>query len=124
MRQIPALMGWLGTAPCDHGSVWTIVQRTDNSGQDAEKALLAADERGYKHAKAFVFDLRSSAFISGQPRLSLFRSSALCEDLERSDILCVPQRMGMSGTARPVIEVSGIRKTYGSTVAVSEVSFA
>jgi ABC-2 type transport system ATP-binding protein len=29
----------------------------------------------------------------------------------------------MSGTARPVIEVSGIRKTYGSTVAVSEVSF-
>src|SRR5580658_6821484 len=29
----------------------------------------------------------------------------------------------MSGTARPVIEVSGIRKTYGSTVAVSDVSF-
>ncbi len=29
----------------------------------------------------------------------------------------------MSGTPRPVIEVSGIRKTYGSTVAVSEVSF-
>jgi ABC-2 type transport system ATP-binding protein len=29
----------------------------------------------------------------------------------------------MSGNARPVIEVSGIRKTYGSTVAVSEVSF-
>jgi ABC-2 type transport system ATP-binding protein len=31
--------------------------------------------------------------------------------------------MGMSGTPRPIIEVSGIRKTYGSTVAVSEVSF-
>jgi len=29
----------------------------------------------------------------------------------------------MSGTPRPVIEVSGIRKTYGTTVAVSEVSF-
>ncbi len=29
----------------------------------------------------------------------------------------------MSGTARPVIEVSGIRKTYGSTLAVSDVSF-
>jgi hypothetical protein len=29
-----------------------------------------ADERGYKDAKAFVFDLRSSAFISGQPRSS------------------------------------------------------
>jgi ABC-2 type transport system ATP-binding protein len=29
----------------------------------------------------------------------------------------------MSGTPRPVIEVSGIRKSYGSTVAVSEVSF-
>src|SRR5277367_2696806 len=29
----------------------------------------------------------------------------------------------MSGTPRPVIEVSGIRKTYGSTVAVSDVSF-
>jgi ABC-2 type transport system ATP-binding protein len=29
----------------------------------------------------------------------------------------------MSGIARPVIEVSGIRKTYGKTVAVSEVSF-
>jgi ABC-2 type transport system ATP-binding protein len=29
----------------------------------------------------------------------------------------------MSGTPRPVIEVSGIRKTYGATVAVSEVSF-
>ena len=31
--------------------------------------------------------------------------------------------MGVSGTPRPVIQVSGIRKTYGSTVAVSEVSF-
>src|ERR1700688_2232202 len=30
----------------------------------------------------------------------------------------------MSGTARSVIEVSGIRKTYGATVAVSDVSFA
>src|ERR1700722_7853992 len=29
----------------------------------------------------------------------------------------------MSGTARPVIEVFGIRKTYGTTVAVSDVSF-
>jgi ABC-2 type transport system ATP-binding protein len=29
----------------------------------------------------------------------------------------------MSGTPRPIIKVSGIRKTYGSTVAVSEVSF-
>ena len=29
----------------------------------------------------------------------------------------------MPGTPRPVIEVSGIRKTYGSTVAVSDVSF-
>src|ERR1700688_3848579 len=29
----------------------------------------------------------------------------------------------MSGTARSVIEVSGIRKTYGATVAVSDVSF-
>jgi ABC-2 type transport system ATP-binding protein len=32
-------------------------------------------------------------------------------------------QMGVSGTSRPVIEVSGIRKTYGATVAVSEVSF-
>jgi ABC-2 type transport system ATP-binding protein len=31
--------------------------------------------------------------------------------------------MGMCATPRPVIEVSGIRKTYGATVAVSEVSF-
>src|SRR5579863_7854550 len=31
--------------------------------------------------------------------------------------------MGASGTSRPVIQVSGIRKTYGATVAVSEVSF-
>src|SRR5258708_31296371 len=31
--------------------------------------------------------------------------------------------MGVSGTPHPVIQVSGIRKTYGSTVAVSEVSF-
>src|SRR5690242_3024642 len=31
--------------------------------------------------------------------------------------------MGVSGTPRSVIQVSGIRKTYGSTVAVSEVSF-
>src|SRR5712664_3989714 len=28
----------------------------------------------------------------------------------------------MSGTPRPIIKVSGIRKTYGSTVAVDEVS--
>jgi ABC-2 type transport system ATP-binding protein len=33
------------------------------------------------------------------------------------------QRMGVSGTSRPVIQVSGIRKTYGATVAVSGVSF-
>jgi len=31
--------------------------------------------------------------------------------------------MGVSGNFRPVIQVSGIRKTYGATVAVSEVSF-
>src|ERR1043166_5711358 len=31
--------------------------------------------------------------------------------------------MRVSGTPRPVIQVSGIRKTYGATVAVSEVSF-
>jgi len=31
--------------------------------------------------------------------------------------------MSVSGTPRPVIQVSGIRKTYGATVAVSEVSF-
>jgi ABC-2 type transport system ATP-binding protein len=31
--------------------------------------------------------------------------------------------MGMPAIPRPVIEVSGIRKTYGATVAVSEVSF-
>src|SRR5258708_22407463 len=31
--------------------------------------------------------------------------------------------MGASGTPRPVIQVSGIRKTYGATVAISEVSF-
>ena len=31
--------------------------------------------------------------------------------------------MGVSGTPRPVIQVSGIRKTYGATVAVSDVSF-
>src|ERR1022692_2885373 len=31
--------------------------------------------------------------------------------------------MGVSGTTRKVIHVSGIRKTYGTTVAVSEVSF-
>ena len=31
--------------------------------------------------------------------------------------------MGVSETSRPVIQVSGIRKTYGATVAVSEVSF-
>src|SRR6202163_3442517 len=31
--------------------------------------------------------------------------------------------MGVYGTPRPVIQVSGIRKTYGATVAVSEVSF-
>src|SRR5436309_781482 len=33
------------------------------------------------------------------------------------------QRMGVSEASRPVIQVSGIRKTYGTTVAVSEVSF-
>src|SRR6266480_7082475 len=31
--------------------------------------------------------------------------------------------MGVAGTPGPVIQVSGIRKTYGTTVAVSEVSF-
>src|SRR5271166_5892218 len=31
--------------------------------------------------------------------------------------------MSISGPARPVIKVSGIRKTYGATVAVAEVSF-
>jgi ABC-2 type transport system ATP-binding protein len=31
--------------------------------------------------------------------------------------------MGLSGAPRPVIQVSGIRKTYGTTVAVAEVSF-
>ena len=31
--------------------------------------------------------------------------------------------MGVSGISRPVIQVSGIRKTYGATVAVSDVSF-
>ncbi len=31
--------------------------------------------------------------------------------------------MGISGTPRTVIQVSGIRKTYGATVAVSDVSF-
>ena len=31
--------------------------------------------------------------------------------------------MGVSGTPRPVIQVSGIRKTYGTTVAVSDISF-
>ena len=31
--------------------------------------------------------------------------------------------MGVPGIPRPVIQVSGIRKTYGATVAVSEVSF-
>jgi len=31
--------------------------------------------------------------------------------------------MGISGTTLPVIKVSGIRKTYGSTVAVSDISF-
>ena len=31
--------------------------------------------------------------------------------------------MGVSGIPRPVIQVSGIRKTYGATVAVSDVSF-
>jgi ABC-2 type transport system ATP-binding protein len=31
--------------------------------------------------------------------------------------------MGVSGTSHPVIQVSSIRKTYGATVAVSEVSF-
>src|SRR5215472_7365462 len=32
-------------------------------------------------------------------------------------------RMGVSGTPRPVIQVSGICKTYGTTVAVADVSF-
>ena len=31
--------------------------------------------------------------------------------------------MSLLGIPRPVIQVSGVRKTYGSTVAVSEVSF-
>src|SRR6202167_4215832 len=31
--------------------------------------------------------------------------------------------MSLSGTSRPVIEVSGIRKTYGKIVAVSDISF-
>src|SRR6202158_4628290 len=31
--------------------------------------------------------------------------------------------MGVSGTSRPAIQVSGIRKTYGATVAVSDVTF-
>jgi ABC-2 type transport system ATP-binding protein len=31
--------------------------------------------------------------------------------------------MSVSGTIRPVIQVSGIRKTYGATVAVSDISF-
>jgi ABC-2 type transport system ATP-binding protein len=31
--------------------------------------------------------------------------------------------MNLSGTSRPVIEVSGIRKTYGDIVAVSDISF-
>jgi len=31
--------------------------------------------------------------------------------------------MGLTGTPRPVIQVSGIRKTYGTTVAVAEISF-
>ena len=31
--------------------------------------------------------------------------------------------MGMNHAARPVIQVSGIRKTYGKTVAVDDVSF-
>src|SRR5271154_6869497 len=31
--------------------------------------------------------------------------------------------MGVSGIPRPVIQVAGIRKSYGSTVAVSDVSF-
>ncbi len=31
--------------------------------------------------------------------------------------------MGVSGIPHPVIQVSGIRKTYGPTVAVSEVRF-
>jgi ABC-2 type transport system ATP-binding protein len=31
--------------------------------------------------------------------------------------------MGVSGTPRPVIQVSGIRKTYGKTVAVADISF-
>jgi len=47
----------------------------------------------------------------------------------RSDILfgtaatASGHRMGASGSPRPVIQVSGIRKTYGTTVAVSDVSF-
>jgi ABC-2 type transport system ATP-binding protein len=31
--------------------------------------------------------------------------------------------MGVSGTPSPVIQVSHIRKSYGATVAVSDVSF-
>jgi ABC-2 type transport system ATP-binding protein len=33
------------------------------------------------------------------------------------------QGTGVSGTSRPIIEVSGIRKTYGATVAVADISF-
>jgi hypothetical protein len=35
--------------------------------------LMNADERGFEDAKAFVFNLRLSAFISGQPCFLLFQ---------------------------------------------------
>src|SRR5437870_2046801 len=38
-------------------------------------------------------------------------------------VTLVGHAMGASGTPNPVIQVSHIRKTYGSTVAVDEVSF-
>jgi ABC-2 type transport system ATP-binding protein len=69
-------------------------------------------------------------------RLSLSRHTRLINNhaqlraaVLRSDILfgtaatASGHRMGASGSPRPVIQVSGIRKTYGTTVAVSDVSF-
>jgi hypothetical protein len=34
-----------------------------------------ADEPRFKDAQAFVFDLRLSAFISGQPAIAFFRNT-------------------------------------------------
>jgi hypothetical protein len=48
---------------------------------EAEKSYwppMNAVEHGCKDAKAFVFDLRSSAFIGGQPRLCVPRSAPVC----------------------------------------------